>query len=247
MNHKERAQARAKLFSDLKLANAKLRASISERKRLEHELLEITERERRRIGLDLHDDLGQKLSGIALMTKGLELKLTREKSESAKDAAQIHQLVQETMSHTSNLARDLTTLDITEGHLRDALESLASRVHDLFDITCLFKSEGAVPALEVPVISQIYKIAQEAVTNAIKHGKARIVEIRLAAKSEGLVLSVENDGRPFPDLNAHATGMGLKIMNYRASLIGASLEIRGRGPQGTLVRCIIPEAGKKHP
>ena len=245
MTHRERAQARAKLFSDLKLANAKLQASISERKRLEHELLEITERERRRIGLDLHDDLGQKLSGIALMTKGLELELTRESSKWAKDAAHIHHLVQETMSHASSLARDLTMLDLTEGDLRDALESLARRVHELFGITCRFEGEDPVPTLEPPVIGQIYKIAQEAVTNAIKHGKASVVEIRLTVKPEGLVLSVENNGRPFPDLTAHATGMGLKIMNYRASLIGASLEVKGQGPGGTLVRCIIPEGGKK--
>lgn len=246
MTHRKRAQARPKLFADLKLANAKLQASISERKRLEHELLEITERERRRIGLDLHDDLGQKLSGIALMTKGLELKLIRENSKSAKDAAQIHQLVQETMSHTSSLARDLTMLDLTEGDLRDALESLARRAQELFDITCNFTCADPVPALEAPAVRQIYKIAQEAVTNAIKHGKASTVDMRLAAKPEHLVLTVENDGRPFPDLTAHATGMGLKIMNYRSSLIGASLKVNGRRPKGTLVTCIIPTDGKKH-
>lgn len=247
MSHRKQSTASARLFADLKLANAKLRASISERKRLEHELLEITERERRRIGLDLHDDLGQKLSGIALMTKGLELKLTREKSKSAQDAAHIHQLVQETMSHTSDLARDLTTLDLTEGDLREALGSLARRAHELFHITCTFKGEDPVPALEPPVIRQFYKIAQEAVTNAIKHGKASKVGIRLATKSKGLVLTVENNGRPFPDLTAHTTGMGLRIMNYRASLIGASLEVRGQGPKGTLVRCIIPGVVQKHP
>jgi len=232
--------------ADLKLTNAKLQASISERKRLEHELLEITERERRRIGLDLHDDLGQKLSGIALMTKGLELKLAREKSKSTKDATHILKLVQETMSHTSSLARDLTRLDLTEGDLRDALKSLALRVNQLFGITCRFKSKDPVPALESSVISQIYKIAQEAVTNAIKHAKASKVSIHLTAQPEGLVLMVENNGRPFPDLTVHPTGLGLKIMNYRASLIGASLEVKGLGSNGTLVTCTIPTDGKKH-
>jgi signal transduction histidine kinase len=231
--------------ADLKLTNAKLQASISERKRLEHELLEITERERRRIGLDLHDDLGQKLSGIALMTKGLELKLAREKSKSAKDATRILQLVQETMSRTSSLARDLTRLDLTEGDLRDALRSLALRVNQVFGITCRFKSKDSVPTLEPSVIGQIYKIAQEAVTNAIKHGKASKVGIHLAVKSEGLVLTVENNGRPFPDLTAHATGLGLKIMNYRASLIGATLEVKGLGSKGTLVTCSVPANSKK--
>jgi signal transduction histidine kinase len=230
----------------LNLSNAKLQASISERIRLEHELLEITERERRRIGLDLHDDLGQKLSGIALMTKGLQLKLAREQSNSAKDAAHIHQLVQETISHTSSLARDLTSLDLTEGDLQGALRSLALRVNRLFKIACSFNSEDSVPSLEPPIIGQIYKIAQEAVTNAIKHGKASEVVIHLAAKPDVLVLTVENNGRPFPDLIAHTTGMGLKIMNYRASLIGASLEVKGLGAKGTLVTCAIPAIGKKN-
>src|SRR5207237_6002294 len=95
--------------TDLKTASANLHASISERKRLEHELLEITEKERRRIGLDLHDDLGQKLSGVALMTKGLELKLAKQRASEARDAAQIHDLIQQTMDHAHDLAHELAT------------------------------------------------------------------------------------------------------------------------------------------
>jgi PAS domain S-box-containing protein len=229
---------------DLKLANAKLHSSIAQRKRLEHELLEITEKERRRIGLDLHDDLGQRLSGVALMTKGLEIKLEREKNCLAKDAANVHQLVQEAMNHASGLARDLTTLDLKGSDLSDALGSLALQAKDLFDIVCIFTSEDVVPALEPSVVGQVYKIAQEAVTNAIKHGKAKKVGIQLAAKPEGVVLTVENNGRPFPDLNSQATGMGLKIMNYRASLIGASLQVTSLGSKGTRVVCTIPADGK---
>src|SRR5256714_8412923 len=100
--------------ADLKTANAKLQDAIGDRKRLEHELLEITEKERRRIGLDLHDDLGQKLSGIALMLKGLELKLAKLDANIANDAAKIHTLVQQAMNHASDLAHDLATLDRKE-------------------------------------------------------------------------------------------------------------------------------------
>src|SRR5204863_7563432 len=95
--------------AELKTANVKLQAAITERKRLEHELLEITEKERRRIGLDLHDDLGQKLSGIALMIKGLELKLSKTHTSESKDAAKIHNLIQEAISHTRDVARHLAT------------------------------------------------------------------------------------------------------------------------------------------
>jgi PAS domain S-box-containing protein len=230
--------------ADLKTANAKLHASISERKRLEHELLEITEKERRRIGLDLHDDLGQKLSGIAMMTKGLELKLAKNKSTGVEDAAKIHELVQEAMNHASDLAHDLATLDVAERHLAGALEDLAEHVKELFKISCRFEVEGEIPALDATIINQLYKIAQEAVTNAIKHGKAKKVLIHLQSIAEGLVLSIQNDGKPFPDLNSQNTGMGLRIMNYRASLIGASLEIKGTGESGTRVSCSLPLEGK---
>lgn len=225
---------------ELKSANTKLQASIAERKRLENELLEITEKERRRIGLDLHDDLGQKLSGIAMMTKGLELKLAKENSVSATDAANIHGLVQQAMTHASDLAHDLATLDMAKKELTAALEDLAARARDLFHITCRFTPKGTIPPLEPQVVTQLCKIAQEAVTNAIKHGKAKRVGISLGNGSDHLILTVQNDGLPFPDLRSHTTGMGLRIMNYRASLIGASLEVKAAGSKGTLVTCAVP-------
>ena len=231
--------------ADLKTANAKLQAAISERKQLEHELLEITEKERRRIGLDLHDDLGQKLSGIALMTKGLQLRLAKQKAGEAQEASRIHKLVQKAMSHASDLAHDLATLELKETDLRAALAELAERVKELFEISCRFNAEGSIPPLEPAVVGQLYKIAQEAVTNAIKHGKAKKVKISLTNGSQHVVLKVQNDGQPFPDLKSRSTGMGLRIMNYRASLIGAALEIKGVGTRGTLVTCSLPVEGKK--
>ena len=231
--------------ADLKTANAKLQAAIIERKRLEHELLEITEKERRRIGLDLHDDLGQKLSGVALMTKGLQLKLAKQRSVEAKEAGKIHALIQEAMSHASDLAHDLATLDLKENDLPAALKDLAARAKELFSISCRFESEGKTPALDPAVVAQLYKIAQEAVTNAIKHGKAKRVDISLTNGGANVVLKIRNNGLPFPDMKSHSTGMGLRIMNYRASLIGASLEIKGTGPRGTRVTCSLPLEGKE--
>jgi signal transduction histidine kinase len=226
--------------AELKAVNAELQTAITQRKRLEYELLEITERERRRIGLDLHDDLGQKLSGLALMTKGLELKLAGRGAPEARDAAKIHALVQQTLSHARDLAHELATLDFKESDLPTALDGLARRAGELFKIACRFSKEGNTPPLEPAVVSQLCKIAQEAVTNAIKHAKAKRVGITLANGSDKLILTVRNDGLPFPDLKDHSTGMGLRIMNYRASLIGASLEIKSAGPQGTRLTCSLP-------
>jgi signal transduction histidine kinase/DNA-binding response OmpR family regulator len=230
--------------AELKTANDKLQASISERKRLEHELLEITEKERRRIGLDLHDDLGQKLSGIALMIKGLELRLAKQDAIIAKEAGKIHSLVQQAMSHASDLAHDLATLDHKGSDLPAALNDLAEHARELFAITCRFKVDGEIPPLEPHTVGELYKIAQEAVTNAIKHGKAKKLGISLTNGSDRLILTIQNDGLPFPDLNSQSTGMGLRIMNYRASLIGASLEVKGIA-KGTRVTCSMPLEGKK--
>jgi PAS domain S-box-containing protein len=231
--------------AELKTVNTKLQAAISERKRLENELLEITEKERRRIALDLHDDLGQKLSGIALMTKGLQLKLAKVKADTAQDAARIHGLVQEAMNHASDLAHDLATLDLQKKTLTEALAHLADHARDLFGITCKFEHRGAAPVLESHAIMQLYKIAQEALTNAIKHGKANRVTISLVAEPNHLLLTLENNGQPFPDLQGKSTGMGLKIMNYRASLLGGSLDIRANGSQGTRVSCSVPLETKR--
>src|SRR5207245_3190936 len=145
--------------ADLETANAKLETAMVERKRLEHELLEITEKERRRIALDLHDDLGQKLSGIALMTKGLELRLAKRQAREAQEAGRIHGLVQETMSHASDLAHDLATLDWKENDLPAALTDLATQAGNLFKVSCAFEAEGKIPPLEPNTIGQLTKIA----------------------------------------------------------------------------------------
>jgi signal transduction histidine kinase len=231
--------------AELKAANAKLQTAIFERKRLENELLEITEKERRRIALDLHDDLGQKLSGIALMTKGLENKLTKLKADTAQEAARIHALVQETMSHASDLAHDLATLDLQKKTLPEALTQLTEHARELFGICCEFVHHGNVPSLDPSTVMQLYKIAQEALTNAIKHGKSTHVNIGLDTEPERLSISIENTGLPFPDLEHRSTGMGLRIMNYRASLIGGTLDIKAKGENGTRVTCVLPLDGKK--
>jgi len=231
--------------AELKTTNNKLQAAISERKRLENELLEITEKERRRIALDLHDDLGQKLSGVAMMTKGLEIKLTKVKADTAKDAGRIHALIQEAMTHASDLAHDLATLDLKQKTITEALDHLAVHARELFGISCDFKFRGEVPALEASVVMQLYKIAQEALTNAIKHGKATRVDIVLGVENQSLLLTVQNNGVPFPDMHGRSSGMGLRIMSYRANLIGGEVDIKANGSDGSLVTCRVPLDSRK--
>ena len=239
-SHEELEHRVQERTADLSTANSRLKSEIAERRRLEHELLDITERERRRIGLDLHDDLGQKLAGIALMAKGLQLRLVKQRAGESEDAGKIHELLEQAMSHARDLARDLATLDFSENDLASAIGKLADHAKEAFGINCRFKSDAAIPPLETNTVRQLYKIAQEALTNAIKHGKSKQVSIQLSNGSDRLALTIRNSGAPFPSVVGRNAGMGLRIMNYRANLIGASLEIKPGDPEGTVVTCQVP-------
>jgi signal transduction histidine kinase len=230
----------ARRTQDLQAANLKLQNVIAERKRLESELLEIAENERRRIGLDLHDDLGQKLTGLSLMTKGIEHKLAIDRHPCVAETRKVHGLIEEIITHTHNLAQQFSALNVRGDDLSSVLRELADNVRKMFDISCEFTVRGEIPALPEDATMQLYKISQEAVSNSIKHGKARYVAISLTRLQDELVLTVKNDGLPFSQPAASKTRMGLRIMNYRANTIGATLEIKPVGKKGTVVACVLP-------
>jgi len=246
--HNELLEIREKLeirvrerTADLTRANAELKRQINERKRLENELIEATERERKRIGIDLHDDLGQHLNGIALMIKGLELKLQNKGLAESAEAAKIQSLVFKTINLAHNVAKGLASMDWQgDEDLAQALTGLATHVQALFGITCNFATVGDTPRLPMKVGSQLYKIAQEAVTNAVKHGQAKQVEINLASDEDKVALTIRNDGLPFPEKERANGRMGLHIMTHRASVIDASLSVKACGRRGTLVTCTLP-------
>jgi two-component system sensor histidine kinase UhpB len=226
--------------ADLADAYSELQQAVEERTRLEHELLEITEKERHRLGLDLHDDLGQRLTGIALMIKALEVKLTKQKLPEAADAKKLHGLIDQAINHAHGLAHDLAELDSQEEDISLALKNLAKRAKEMFSVACRFRCSGQSASLPSNIVRQLYKIAQEAVTNGIKHGKATEVQIVLANSGEHVVMKVKNNGLPFPDLKDQSPGMGLRIMRYRANVIGASIDVRADGHEGAVVTCSLP-------
>jgi len=224
----------------LKEANQKLRDVLEERKRLETELLEIAENERRRIGFDLHDDLGQKLTGMLLLARALEQRLVRESHKEAEDVRRICELIEQSVHHTHNLAHHFSSIDATGGDLAEVMNGLAATVEKMFGIPCECTIKGEIPPLPADASAQFYKIAQEAVSNAIKHGKASCVWISVTANSQKLTVAIKNDGIPFsPPLNPKAR-MGLRTMNYRANTIGATFEIKPNQKNGTIVTCVLP-------
>jgi PAS domain S-box-containing protein len=213
---------------------------ISERKRLEKTILEITETERRRIGQDLHDGLGQHLTGVAFMGKVLEDRLAELSLAEAAEAAKIVRLVNESIKMTRDLARGLLPA-VSEGHgLMSALEHLASEVSELFRVECRFECCDSIPVHDEALADHLYRLTQEAVTNAIKHGQAKSIAIGLAVVKGGGVLTVRDDGCGFEVVPNIQPGLGLRIMSYRAKMINGSLNVQSARNGGTVVRCLFP-------
>lgn len=213
---------------------------ITERRRLQQSILEVSGREQRRIGQDLHDGLGQHLTGIAFMSKVLEQKLAEKSSAETADADKILRLVNEAISKTRELARGLSPV-VSEAHgLMSALGQLASEIEDLFRISCRCECHDPVLINDVNISTHLYHIAQEAVNNAIKHGRAQHIVIRLAASNDTGTLTIRDDGAGFPIPAPKETGMGLHIMAYRANMLGGTLQAGPGESGGTQVQCSFP-------
>ena len=215
---------------------------ITERRRLEQEILRISDLERQRIGQDLHDGLGQMLTGTGLITQSLVRRLEAADSSFAEDAEEIRQLIHEADQYTRTITRGLTPVELDASGLSNALERLASNAERLFGIQCHFESSGDPAVQDNSAATHLYRIAQEAVSNAVKHGKASTVTIHLEAAEDDIRLTVLDDGVGFPDqLDEEKRGMGVHIMGYRARIMGARLDIRRRDGGGTVVQCILPQ------
>jgi PAS domain S-box-containing protein len=219
---------------------------ITERKRLEKTILEISAREQRRIGQDLHDGLGQHLTGIAFMSKVQEQKLVEKGMPEAGDAAKIVNLVNEAIHKTRELARGLLPVVSDAQGLMSALKQWAGEVEDLFAVSCRFQCLTPVLIHDDTVATHLYYIAREAVNNAIKHGHARHIVIRLAASDQQAVLTIQDDGYGMGNILPNNKGMGLHLMNYRSRMIGGSLEVQGVPTGGTIVTCVFPISAPTH-
>lgn len=213
---------------------------ITERKRLEQAVLEISVREQRRIGQDLHDGLGQHLTGIAFMSKVQERKLAEKGLPDAEDAAKIVRLVNEAIEKTRELSHGLLPVLSDSRGLMSALQQFAGKVEGLFRISCRFLCVEPVLIHDDTVATHLYHITQEAVNNAIKHGKARNIIIALGAGSGRGALTISDNGSGIQTVSAGNKGMGLHIMNYRAKMIGGALDIAQSKPHGTVVTCRFP-------
>jgi len=215
----------------------KMATDITERKRLEQSVAEISSLEQQRMGRDLHDVLGQNLTGMSFLSKILEQKLEALGLAEAQDAAEIGRLAMLTNKQVRSLARGLSPVGLTAGNFEAKLKEFAVGVQDIFSVSCACQCDSRVRIPDDDAAGHLYHIAQEAVSNAVKHGKARNILIQLTDEAGHGMLIVQDDGQGMPkDYEKHA-GMGMRIMEYRASAIGGQLRVRSNAGRGTVVIC----------
>jgi signal transduction histidine kinase len=228
------------LESRVRQRTAALNEEVQQRARLQKELVETTEREQRRISYDMHDGLCQHLTGTALVSHVLGQKLANKSLPETVEANRLLELVEEAIELTRSLARGLDPIEVQTGQLADNFQALAARKSKRFNVSCQFESHQTVPLNDVSVATQLYRIAQEAVINAARHGKAKNIKIRLDYMDDKIVLTITDDGIGLPEGALNSDGMGLRIMAYRADMIGATFHIeRLSSLSGTRVTCTL--------
>jgi len=220
---------------------AEMRIALLEHSRtLEREIVDISEREQRRIGRDLHDDLCQHQAALACAAASLHADLDKKHLiDEARRADQLAKRLRDAVVHTRGLARGLVPVEMEERGLISALHELASTVSELHSVACDFYLRGESPILENSAATHLYRIAQEAINNGLRHGKAKRIELQLSAADGATTLRVSDDGVGISNVSRSDRGMGMNIMIYRAKLLGGNLVVEEPGEGGTTISCII--------
>lgn len=212
---------------------------ISAVKELQKQVLEIAAEEDRRIGHELHDNTQQQLTGLGLLAQTLAESLSDVSEQHAKMASRLADGIREAANHVHFLSRGLVPVDVDAEGLRASLTDLAARVNDQYGVACEFHCTGTIGIPDNFVATHLYRIAQEAVNNAIKHGRAGRISMSLVESRGAVTLAVRDDGVGICGRVERQPGMGLRIMDYRAGLIGATLQVVPGPGGGTLVACTV--------
>jgi signal transduction histidine kinase len=213
---------------------------ISHQRGLEKEILEISDREKEHFGRELHDGLCQTLAGIAALSTTLSRSLGSD-TASAAAAAEISSLLHETIEEARNLARGIGSPGMKNAGIQEILEVLAVNTQQRFRISCSFDSDNSLECVTHEVGNHLYRIAQEAINNAIFHGEAGSIHLKLSFGNGGGCLRILDDGIGLPeDTTQDFHGIGLHTMAYRANLIGGNLKLGRRKQKGTEVSCKFP-------
>lgn len=224
-----------------------LKQEMAQRERLEEEILQVSEREQRRIGHDLHDSLCQHLTGTALAGQVLGEKLAAKSLPEATDAGRVVELVEEGINLARNLARGLYPVEMEAEGLMAAFQELADTITKATKVQCVFECDQPVLIHNDAAATHLYRIAQEATTNAIRHGKPRRIGLNLSERGGRVTLAVEDDGIGLPESSPDSGGLGIRIMAYRAGMIGGTCSIEPAATGGTIVTCSFPQNPSSSP
>jgi signal transduction histidine kinase len=225
-------------IEEVHAANKELKKEIKQRKGLEGQILEVSDREQQRLGTELHDGLCQHLTAIAFMARATGLRLKNHRVIDPDDIEKIAELVNGAAHDARNLARALHHVDVDSSGLVPALEDLVDR--EIWRTPCRLEIAPNFHIENDKAAAHLYRIAREAVINANKHAQARVIVVKLERSRKETVLSVDDDGVGIPASMDPSAGMGFHIMNHRAKSIGGRLEIASRKDHGTRVTCHLP-------
>jgi PAS domain S-box-containing protein len=213
---------------------------ITDRKLAEREILEISARERQKMGQEVHDGICQHLTGVSYMLKSLEQDLTSGNSELAVQATHMNRLLRDTINRARRLARGLYPVEIEAHGLMAALRELTHDVKNLYDVECTFDAPEPVQIMDHVAATHLYRITQEAVMNAITHGQASKLVISLINGGGVAYLRIRDNGNGVTQDPERPAGMGLRIMHHRARMIGAKLTVQNEPGDGLIIYCAIP-------
>lgn len=234
---------RRELEERVKSRTAALAEEVLAREQLQQELVEIGERERRTIGNDLHDGLGQHLTAMAFAAEVLSQQLASRDEQASGTAREIVRLAEEGIKQSRQLARGLLLTAIEPANLNRELEELVATVQRQTGVRCHYEARHPPLAGDSSTASHIFRIAQEAMRNSIKHAQPTALNLRLAGENEALVLTVSDNGTGLPQTARQDAGVGLRVMAHRAKLIGGEFTLESKPGQGTHIRCRVPLPG----
>ncbi len=213
---------------------------VTERKHLEKQILDIGEFERQRIGQDLHDSLGGMLTGAALLSKALAHQLAAKGLAQTDLAEEVVRCINDAISQARAISRGLFPAELSAVGLVAGLREFAAETAKRSGVSCRMHADAGVAVRDKSVASHLFRIVQEAVNNAIRHGEARHITIRLSRAGKQVLLEVRDDGKGLPPRGPKSNGLGLRTMKYRADVIGAQFALRPGGERGTVVSCLLP-------
>jgi signal transduction histidine kinase len=222
-------------------------SSMRRMRQLEREIVAASEREQQRIGADLHDGLCQFLAGITCVAGSMRDDLSERFQPEAETASEIHELLKEAIVQARDIARGIAPVHMDETGLVSALDDLASNASRLHDVDCTFEPEGEIWIAHREISTHLYRIAQEATSNAVRHGHASVVAIRLAIEPGQVILTIQDNGVGIRATDAASGGMGLRSMRYRAGILNGSIEFSPAPKGGTRVCCRAPLSTPANP